>query len=112
MEVAGIGKVFAEHKGTRPLLIGSVKPNVGHSESASAMASVMKVVLAMERNVIPPTRGIIKLNPNIDFEGTRTEVVQEMRPWPRPHLKRASINSFGYGGSNVSIVRRLKWNAR
>jgi len=65
------------------------------------MASVMKVVLAMERDAIPPTRGITKLNPNIDFEGTRTEVVQETRPWPRPHLKRASINSFGYGGSNV-----------
>ncbi|KAE8839561.1 hypothetical protein HRS9122_06166 [Pyrenophora teres f. teres] len=104
LEVAGIGKVFAQHRGTLPLLIGSVKPNLGHSESASAIASIMKVILAIERDVIPPTRGITKLNPNIDFEGTRTEVVQEMRPWPRPNLKRASINSFGYGGSNAHVI--------
>jgi acyl transferase domain-containing protein len=101
IEVSAIGRVFAEFRGDdAPLHIGSIKPNLGHSESASAIASIMKTVLALEKGEIPPTRGISKFNPRIDFKGSRTNVVTEMTPWPNLPIRRASVNSFGYGGAN------------
>lgn len=101
IEVQAIGRAFSKYREHDvPLLIGSVKPNLGHSESASAIASIMKVVMAIEKGEIPPTRGIVNLNPNIDFHGTRTKVVQEMTSWPELPIRRASVNSFGYGGAN------------
>lgn len=48
--------------GQEPLWIGAVKPNIGHSEAASGLSAVIKAVLALERGIIPPTRGVVKLN--------------------------------------------------
>jgi acyl transferase domain-containing protein len=105
IEVSAIGRVFAEHRtDDDPLLIGSIKPNLGHSESASAIASIMKVVLALEKREIPPTMGIQNLNPVIDFKGSRTKVVMDSRPWPMMPIRRASVNSFGYGGANCELL--------
>ncbi|KAF2656390.1 hypothetical protein K491DRAFT_778066 [Lophiostoma macrostomum CBS 122681] len=105
IEVSAIGRVFANYRGDdAPLLIGSIKPNLGHSESASAIASIMKVVMAIEKGEIPPTRGIAKLNPNIDFQGSRTQVAQTMTSWPELPIRRASVNSFGYGGANAHVI--------
>ncbi|KAF2705690.1 hypothetical protein K504DRAFT_460398 [Pleomassaria siparia CBS 279.74] len=105
IEVSAIGRVFAQHRDDEnPLLIGSIKPNLGHSESASAIASIMKAVMAIEKGQIPPTRGITKFNPRIDFRSSRTKVVQEMTPWPTLPIRRASVNSFGYGGANAHVI--------
>lgn len=87
-----------------PLLVGSVKSNVGHSEGASALASIMKVVLALENGAIPPVFNIETLNPNIDFEGAKVQPVTEVIRWPKDRLQRASINSFGYGGANGHCI--------
>lgn len=106
IEVSAIGRVFAQFRDDHdPLLIGSIKPNLGHSESASAIASIMKAVMALEKGEIPPTRGITKFNPSIDFEGSRTKVVTEMTPWPMLPIRRASVNSFGYGGANGQYLQ-------
>lgn len=106
IEVSAIGRVFANLRDENtPLPIGSIKPNLGHSESASAIASIMKVVMALEKGEIPPTRGISKFNPNIDFKGSRTKVVTEMMPWPMLPIRRASVNSFGYGGANGKYLQ-------
>lgn len=105
LEVAAVGRVFAdERRCGDPLLIGSVKTNVGHTEGASALASVMKVVLSLEKGAIPPIVDLQTLNPNIDFEGARVKVVQQLESWPEGQLRRASINSFGYGGANGFVV--------
>lgn len=99
--MSAIGRVFSQSRDDgNPLLIGSIKPNLGHSEPASAIASIMKVVMALERGEIPPTRGITNFNPTIDFKTSRTKVVQEVTPWPSLTIRRASVNSFGYGGAN------------
>ena len=105
IEVAAVGRVFApERSAEDPLLIGSVKSNIGHSEGASALASIMKVVLALERGVIPPIFKLETLNPNIDFEGAKVRPVTEVTSWPKDRLQRASINSFGYGGANGHCI--------
>ncbi|KAK3484769.1 uncharacterized protein B0T23DRAFT_54184 [Neurospora hispaniola] len=105
IEVAALGRVFApERSSDDPLLVGSVKSNVGHGEGASALASIMKVVLALEHGAIPPIYDLQTRNPNIDFEGAKVQPVTEVTPWPKDRLQRASINSFGYGGANGHCI--------
>ncbi|POS74346.1 polyketide synthase-5 [Diaporthe helianthi] len=105
IEVSALGRIFADGKtAANPLLIGSVKSNMGHSEPSSGIAGVMKAVLAIERGVIPPTIGIETLNPNIDLKDGRLKIVTESTPWPDLPVRRASVNSFGYGGSNAHVI--------
>ncbi|KAI0013981.1 hypothetical protein F4779DRAFT_625071 [Xylariaceae sp. FL0662B] len=95
LEVSAVGNVFASSRSDAPkdrLLIGSIKPSLGHTEGASAIASIMKVVLALEAGEIPPTCGVEKLNPNIDFEKAKGK------------CRRASVNSFGFGGANGHCI--------
>lgn len=104
IEVAAVGRVFApERKAENPLLVGSVKSNLGHGEGASALASIMKAVLSLERGAIPPVYDIQTLNPNIDFAGAKVQPVTRLTPWPEG-TRRASINSFGYGGANGHAI--------
>lgn len=105
LEVSAVGRLFAAGREKEPLLIGSIKPSLGHSESSSGLAGVMKAVLAIEHGQIPATIGLVNPNPNIDFDGSRVRVVTEMTPWPASKpIKRASINSFGYGGANAHCI--------
>ncbi|KAI1773027.1 beta-ketoacyl synthase domain-containing protein [Hypoxylon cercidicola] len=105
IEVAAVGSVFASGRSPDdPLLVGSVKSNVGHGEGASALASIMKVVLSLENQAIPPIFNLETRNPNIDFDGANVQPVIEVAPWPQNRLQRASVNSFGYGGANGHCI--------
>ncbi|TGO27521.1 hypothetical protein BPAE_0041g00680 [Botrytis paeoniae] len=100
LEISAIGRVFAKSKSrASPLLIGSIKSNMGHSEPSSGIAGVMKAVIAIEHGVIPPTVGLKTLNPN-----SKLKIVTESTPWPDLPVRRASINSFGYGGANAHAI--------
>jgi acyl transferase domain-containing protein len=96
--------VFNTSSRKSPLLIGSVKPNLGHSEAASALSSIFKVVLALENGVLPATIGLENVNPEIRTEEWNMRIVTEAEPWPSPGLRRASVNSFGYGGANAHAI--------
>ncbi|GAB1213228.1 hypothetical protein ATERTT37_002377 [Aspergillus terreus] len=87
------------------LMIGAVKTNIGHSEAASGLSAVIKAILVVERGIIPPTRGVSQPNPKIDWEGWKVKVPTEPTPFP-DHLpvRRVSVNSFGYGGTNAHII--------
>ncbi|KAJ5365630.1 hypothetical protein N7517_008516 [Penicillium concentricum] len=102
IEIEAAGKVFGPGRSDAPedrLLIGSVKTNLGHTEGAAALAGIFKAVLALETGVIPPSIGVNTLNPKIDFEKAKAEVVTEVIPWPEGKLRRASVTSAGFGGS-------------
>ncbi|KAI2468602.1 polyketide synthase [Annulohypoxylon bovei var. microspora] len=107
IEVETISKVFSGLN-SRPLLLGSVKTNLGHSEAASGIAAIMKTVLAIENGEIPPTIGVNSINPSIKASEWNIKVVTSTTPWPKlsdaPHLRRASVNSFGYGGANAHAI--------
>ncbi|KAI1125350.1 polyketide synthase [Nemania abortiva] len=102
IEVDGVGRCFSPREGP-PLLIGSVKTNVGHSEGASGLTSILKVVQAFEKGQIPPSYGVVKLNPKLILEERNMKIATQVEQWPRS-LRRASINSFGYGGANGHII--------
>lgn len=104
IEVSAIGRIFACAKSpSKPLLIGSIKSNMGHSGPSSGIARVMKAVLAVERRLILPTIGVETLNSNVDPKDGRLKIVQETTSWPDIPVRRASISSFGYGGSNAHV---------
>ncbi|KAG9243665.1 hypothetical protein BJ878DRAFT_509631 [Calycina marina] len=106
IECAAVGRVFAEGRSLEePLIIGSVKTNLGHCEGASGLASVIKSVLCLEHALIAPTVGIKQLNPDIDFKDGRLKVARDLIPWPawQPY-RRASANGFGFGGANAHVI--------
>jgi phthiocerol/phenolphthiocerol synthesis type-I polyketide synthase D len=87
----------------RPLLVGSVKSNLGHLEGAAGIAGLLKVVLAMRHGQLPPSLHFTKPNPRIDFTGLR--VVDEPSRWPRyGGVARAGVSAFGFGGTNAHVI--------
>ena len=90
----------------RPLLLGSVKTNVGHLESAAGVAGLVKVLLSMAHEVIPRNLHFREPNPHMDWERLPVRVVSEPQEWPlregRP--ARAGVSSFGVSGTNAHVV--------
>ncbi|KAE8360705.1 hypothetical protein BDV27DRAFT_167683 [Aspergillus caelatus] len=83
---------------------GSVKSTIGHLEGASGIAGVIKTVIALEKGIIRPNTDFQQLNPRIDDAYLRIKVADKQISWPTDGLRRASVNSFGFGGSNGHIV--------
>ncbi|KAK8061157.1 hypothetical protein PG997_015378 [Apiospora hydei] len=105
IEVEALRRCFSKEDRDSPLIIGSVKPNFGHSEAASGLTSVIKVALALRHAKIPPTYGVKQLNPKLLLDPTNMAVVTELSDWPRrSRLRRAGVSAFGYGGSNAHCV--------
>ncbi len=107
IEASALGVVYgAAHPADRPLLIGSVKPNVGHLEAAAGVVGLVKVALAMTHDLLPQNLHFETPNPRIDFDGLHLRVVAEPTAWPVPEgePRRAGVSSFGYGGTNCHVV--------
>ncbi|EQB54570.1 hypothetical protein CGLO_05576 [Colletotrichum gloeosporioides Cg-14] len=99
-EVGAIERIFREEG----VIIGAVKPNVGHSEGAAALTSVIKVILMLEKGVIAPNTNFNTPNPNLPWAGGKIRVASEPEPFPLNRLRRASVNSFGMGGANCHAI--------
>lgn len=105
-ETRAVGHVFGTPTRSQDLVIGSIKSNVGHLEGAAGLAGMIKAVLAIEKKCIPPQMHFDRPNPDIKFEEWRLKVPTETLSWPETGGKprRASLNSFGYGGANAHAV--------
>ena len=104
-EAASIGTAFSHQRSeTDPLYIGSVKSNIGHLEAVSGLAGLIKTVLILERAVIPPIADFQGLNTQIDAEFLNLKFPDRGVPWPISGLRRASVNSFGFGGANSHVI--------
>ncbi|MFJ9773643.1 SDR family NAD(P)-dependent oxidoreductase [Kitasatospora sp. NPDC101157] len=115
IEVSGLTKAFRD-LGAEPrhLAVGSVKSNIGHTESAAGIAGITKVLLQMRHGELVPSLHSRTLNPHIDFDRTPLHVQQQVEPWRRPTVeidgehrtfpRIAGISSFGGGGSNAHVV--------
>ncbi|KAJ5389119.1 uncharacterized protein N7496_000187 [Penicillium cataractarum] len=94
-----------------PIYVGSVKTNLGHTEGAAGVASLIKVVLCLEKGMLVPNAGFQSINPKIRLDDWRIRLSNETIPWPEHLPQRASINSFGFGGSNAHIIVESTKNA-
>ncbi|KAL4867815.1 hypothetical protein BDV12DRAFT_110489 [Aspergillus spectabilis] len=101
LECRAVAKVFGELGG---VLIGSVKPNIGHSEGASGLSSVIKMVLALENQTIPPNINFTTPNPKIPFGPAGLRVPVECEAWPKGKAERVGLNGFGIGGANGHVL--------
>ena len=108
IEAQAIGTAYSRGRdASNPLLIGSVKTNIGHLEAAAGVAGLMKATLAVERGLIPRHLNFQEPNPAIDWEQLPLQVTTETTPWPssdRPPL--AGVSAFGWSGTNAHILVR------
>ncbi|EFQ36694.1 KR domain-containing protein [Colletotrichum graminicola] len=88
----------------KKLWVGSVKPNIGHLESAAGVAGLIKGILAMEHGFIPPNIHFDEPNPAIKLDEWGLAVPTKLTPWPACLTRRMSCSSFGMGGTNAHIV--------
>ena len=90
----------------RPLLIGSVKTNIGHLESAAGVAGVIKTILAMKHGVIPKHLHFRTPNPEMDWDRLPLRVTAEPTAWPlrEDHPPTAGVSGFGWSGTNAHVV--------
>ncbi|KAL8387382.1 hypothetical protein RB595_009943 [Gaeumannomyces hyphopodioides] len=87
-----------------PVFVGSIKTNIGHLEGAAGVAGLIKAALAVEKGFIPKHLNYEEPNPAIDFSEWRVRVPTELTPWPEKGLRRASVNCFGFGGTNSHAI--------
>ena len=106
IELNSLRDVLASERAPeQPCWIGSVKTNVGHLEAAAGICGLIKVVLALENEEIPPHLHLKEINPLISLQGTQLMIPAKPQPWRRGSRPRlAGVSSFGFGGTNAHIV--------
>ncbi|MGK5631062.1 type I polyketide synthase, partial [Streptomyces sp. URMC 123] len=104
IEIAALTEAFATEK-RGYCAIGTLKPNIGHTDTAAGVLGLIKVLLSLRHEEIPPSINCPEPHPGIDFPGTPFRVATEALPWPRGgEPRRAGVSSFSVGGTNAHVV--------
>ncbi len=111
IEARAIGHALGQYRAPdKPLLIGSVKSNLGHLEAASAVAGLVKALYVIRHGVVPPTIHLKNPNPHIHFKDWNLKVVTEATQLQKNKKLVVGINSFGFGGANAHVILRAYSN--
>ncbi len=106
IEANALGRVLASgrKKGDK-CYIGSVKTNIGHTEAAAGVGSLIKTTLALKNRLIPPHINLNTVNPALNLDEQPYDIPREVTPWPKHEgPARAGVNSFGFGGTNAHVI--------
>ena len=104
IEFGALTSIFSGRNG-RPLLLGSVKTNIGHLEGAAGIAGVIKLILSIQHEAIPPHLHLEQVNPLINLEAIPAKVPLTLTPWLKnSHPRMAGISSFGFSGINAHAI--------
>jgi acyl transferase domain-containing protein/acyl carrier protein len=105
IEVAALKMAFGSGPATPWCALGSVKTNIGHTDTAAGVAGLIKTVLALEQRQIPPSLHFREPNPELQLSDSPFYVNSEARPWQSSGApRRAGVSSFGIGGTNAHVV--------
>ncbi|MCK8516801.1 acyltransferase domain-containing protein [Methylonatrum kenyense] len=106
IEAGALAEVFAANRmQNRPLWVGSSKSNFGHAEAAAGIGGLIKAILALQHEAIPPSLHLRSLSPHIDWDPQAMRVATTVVPWPRDGAVRAAgVSSFGFSGTNAHVV--------
>jgi acyl transferase domain-containing protein/acyl-CoA synthetase (AMP-forming)/AMP-acid ligase II/pimeloyl-ACP methyl ester carboxylesterase/acyl carrier protein len=100
-----VNSLKAVLKGKHTCYLASVKTNIGHLEAAAGIAGLIKTVLCLQKETIPPHLNFKSLNPHIDFQDTPLAIPTESQLWQKGDKPRlAGISSFGFGGTNAHVI--------
>ncbi|MBV9351637.1 MAG: acyltransferase domain-containing protein, partial [Mycobacterium sp.] len=108
IEAQALGRVVGKGRpADKPALLGAIKTNIGHLESAAGAASLAKMVLALQHDKLPPSINYAGPNPYIDFDAAHLRFLDTAADWPRySGYAIAGVSSFGFGGANAHLVLR------
>ena len=101
---AAAAALASGRKSENPLLVGSVKTNIGHLEAAAGMAGIIKVLLAMQNDSLPGQLNFETPNPHIAWDKIAVKVLTDKTPWPKEQQKIAGVSAFGMSGTNAHLV--------
>ncbi|NEQ52214.1 MAG: type I polyketide synthase, partial [Leptolyngbya sp. SIO3F4] len=106
IEITALGNVFGQsHSQEQPLMVGSVKTNIGHTEATAGIAGLIKLVLQLQHDEIAPHLNLSTSNPYIDWEKAPVTIPTTLTPWPRRQTPRlAGVSSFGFSGTNAHVI--------
>ncbi|HET6260636.1 MAG TPA: beta-ketoacyl synthase N-terminal-like domain-containing protein, partial [Chloroflexia bacterium] len=90
--------------GAPPAAIGSIKANIGHTKAAAGVAGLIKAIMALQAQVLPPTTGCEQPHPMLAGEAPTLRVLSEGEPWPQDRPLRAGVSAMGFGGINTHLV--------
>lgn len=104
VEIATLVEAQGGRRTTRPAALGSIKANIGHTKAAAGVAGLLKAVMALHRQVIPPTTGCVEPHKSLRGEDVPLRVVDAPETWPDDMPLRAGVSAMGFGGINTHVV--------
>ena len=105
IELGALGTVLGKDRPVQsPLVVGSVKTNLGHTEGAAGVAGLIKVALSLKNGVIPPSLHLKELNPNILWQDWKLTIPTSLTPWAGDCERIAGVSAFGIAGTNAHLI--------